>query len=63
MFKQFKAECKKEMYLRGWGNRDLANATGYKKSTIDRFFMAADSRGESLEVATALSKCLGVKLN
>lgn len=61
MFEVFAAECKKEMYLRKMGNRELAKATGYKRSTIDAFFTAGN-KYKTENVAKAISAVLNVPL-
>lgn len=61
MYEVFIADCKREMRLRKMTNRDLAVATGFKKSTIDSFFADLAARGKSANVAKAISVVLGVK--
>ena len=48
------------MSLRGWKNKDLADATGYKTNTIDTFFSECKDRERSEEVGRAIGKALGV---
>mgnify|MGYP002522103295 CR=1 FL=1 len=57
----FVAECKKEMRLRHWGNKELAQATGYKRSTIDAFFSKGDIK-KTLSVMEAISSALNVPI-
>lgn len=61
MYEIFIADCKREMRLRKMTNRDLANATGFKTSTINAFFADIAARGKSVNVAKAISVVLGVK--
>ena len=61
MYEMFAAECKKEMRLRRMGNKDLAKATGYKRSTIDSFFTEGD-KYKTDSVAKAISAALDVPL-
>lgn len=60
MYTVFIADCKREMRLRGWGNKELAAATGYKRSSIDSFFSERKDRKKSIEVGKAIGKVLGV---
>lgn len=52
------AEIKKQMYLRGWNNSDLAHETGYKLSTINGFMANVTARDKSPAVAKAICKAL-----
>lgn len=52
------AEIKKQMYLRGWTNSDLARATGYKLSTINGFMANIAARDKSPAVARAICQAL-----
>lgn len=61
MYEVFIADCKREMRLRKMTNRDLANATGFKTSTINAFFADIAARGKSVNVAKAVSAALGVE--
>lgn len=56
----FIADCKREMSLRGWKNKDLAKATGYKTNTIDSFFSERKDRERSEDVGKAIGKVLGI---
>ena len=58
IFKLFRANVKRELYLRGWKYKDLAERTGYQVGTI-KSFMCGDR--DSIRVALAISKCLGVE--
>lgn len=60
MNRVFIADCKHEMILRGWKNKDLAEATGYKTNTIDSFFSERKDRERSEEVGKAIGKVLGI---
>ncbi len=62
MYEAFKADCKREMYLRKWGNKELAKATGCATSTINRFFSKDKNRDESENVAKAISAVLGIEM-
>lgn len=55
------AEIKKQMYVRGWTNGDLANATGYKKSTIEAFMIDKPDRSKSKAVEDAICKVLDIR--
>lgn len=55
------AEIKKQMYLRGWSNGDLAKETGYKLSTINSFMANVSARNKSLAVGRAICKVLGIE--
>lgn len=61
MYEIFAAECKKEMFLRKIGNKELAEATGYKRSTIDSFFTKGDKH-KTENVAKAISAVLNIPL-
>lgn len=54
------AEIKKQMYVRGWKNADLAKATGYKKSTIDAYMTDKSDRSKSKTVENAICKVLDI---
>lgn len=54
------AEMKKQMYARNWNNNDLANATGYKKSTIEAYFTNKNDRQKSVAVEKAICKALNI---
>lgn len=60
LYRIFIADCKREMSLRGWKNKDLADATGYKTNTIDTFFSECKDRERSEEVGRAIGKVLGI---
>ena len=62
MYEVFAADCKREMYLKKMKNKDLAELTGYKCSTIDVFFSDLNTRQKSERVAKAISKALNVEL-
>ena len=54
------AEIKYQMRLRGWTNSDLANAIGYKTSTVNAFFTNIPSRNRSEAVEKAICKVLNI---
>ncbi len=60
LYRVFIADCKREMSLRGWKNKDLAEATGYKTNTIDTFFSDCKDRDKSEEVGKAIGKVLKI---
>ena len=62
LYEYFIAECKKEMRLRKMKNKDLAQATGFKTSTINAFFSDIAGREKSEAVAKAISETLEVKM-
>lgn len=62
MYEVFKADCKREMCLRKWGNKELALATGHAVSTINRFFSNDKNRDESENVAKAIAAVLKIDL-
>ena len=64
MFEVFKAEVDKAKRLQGLTNADIAEKTGFKKSTIDYFMTNPESKGrdDSRKVAEAISKVLGIEL-
>ena len=62
MYENFMADCKREMWLRKMSNGDLAQQTGYKKSTIDAFFCDIPGREKSRHVAEAIAAALQMEI-
>lgn len=60
IFKLFRANVKRELSIRGWRYKELAERTGYQVGTI-RGFMCGDR--DSIRVALAISKCLDIEFN
>ncbi len=62
MYEVFIADCKREMRFKKMKNQDIADATGYSKATIDRFFSNGDSRDKSERVAKEIARVLGLNI-
>ena len=62
MYEGFIADCKREMYIRKMTNASLAEATGFKRSTIDAFFANLSGRDKSENVAKAIATVLQIEL-
>nr|DAW07882.1 MAG TPA: SOS-response transcriptional repressor [Caudoviricetes sp.] len=56
---EFKAEVKKRLVLRGWNYKELAEATGYTKGTVQ--VMMSDDEKLSSEAIGRISQVLGIK--
>lgn len=54
------AEIKYQMRLRNWTNKDLADAIGYKTSTVNAFFTEIPNRNRSEAVEKAICKVLNI---
>lgn len=54
------ADIKREMFLRGWENGDLAKAIGYETSTVNAFFANIPNRNRSKAVEVAICKVLNI---
>ena len=54
-------EIKKRMIELDWENKDLAEATGFKTSTINAFFSNISGRERSQNVADAICKTLQIE--
>ncbi|MCH5323973.1 MAG: helix-turn-helix transcriptional regulator [Eubacterium sp.] len=61
-YRLFRAEISRVKKLRGLTNKDLANMTGYKQSTIEAFMLNRPGRNASDNVARALSKALNIDI-
>ena len=56
-YKEFRAEIRKQLSLRGWKYKDLASATGYTVKTIESF-MCGSRTSDGL--AEAIAKALDI---
>ena len=54
-------EMKKRMIDLNWSNKDLADATGYKVSTINAFFSNLSGRHRSVAVGEVICKTLQIE--
>jgi hypothetical protein len=63
IYEIFKAEVVKELRIRKIGQKELAQMTGYKLCTIQRFMSKSKDRDDSDRVAKAISYALGIKLS
>lgn len=55
---EFKAEVKKQLTLKGWNYKDLADATGYTQGTIQ--VMMSDDEKLSSEAIGRISEVLKI---
>ena len=62
IYELFKAEVVKELRIRKIGQKELAQMTGYKLCTIQRFMGGRKDRDDSDRVAKAIAYALGIKL-
>lgn len=58
IYRLFKAEVKKQLFLKNWKYKELAKATGKKESTISAFMIG---HRESENVANCIAKVLGIE--
>lgn len=58
--KEFKAEIKKQLYLRDWQHKDLAAAIGYSTASIDSFMCGTRF---NRKIAKAIGEKLGIDYN
>ncbi len=55
--REFKAEVKKQLYLRDWQHKDLAEAIGYSTASVDSFMCGTRF---NCKVAKAIGETLGI---
>lgn len=58
----FKGEVEKYKKINNLTNKDIAEATGYAKTTIDKFMDFSNRTKSSAKVAFAISKALKIPL-
>lgn len=62
IYEIFKAEVERQKRLLHLTNADIAEKTGFKKSTIDFFMCGKKSREDSKSVAIAIARVLMIEL-
>ena len=58
----FKGEVEKYKKINNLRNKDIAEATGYAKTTIDKFMDFSNKTKSSVRVALAISKAFDIPL-